>query len=434
MLTAAGPNTKHREARDLRERESRVSSGAMGAKLQRYFIPVVIGFAPLMLFLLNWRAEHMSTTALVLRDLTLPVLAAEIFTVFAALREGMLASWRELRPPRVALAALGILLAIAWGTALLVAPNGYVAGIRIVGWTVHLAFGFSIAFLCGRLFGPGDLVAAYLAGFAGLAIAFVIFAAGALHRPFQWTWDLPSFSHIRHLGIYATPMIAFAIGIMATAQRWSRWAIALAIAATGFGLALWTGSRGPVLAIGCAVIAGILVCPAGRRIPALGGALLALAIAYAVVAQLPVPADNMGAGRTIAATQGGDMLTGRSELWRMVSRAIAERPLFGYGDGQMNSVAHFYGMAQPHNLVLQILLAWGVAGLMCCLLLGYAFARVALPAVRNDEAELLSPFLAMVALTALSMVDAALYHILPVSIFAACAGIIVASRGPARAS
>jgi hypothetical protein len=39
---------------------------------------------------------------------------------------------------------------------------------------------------------------------------------------------------------------------------------------------------------------------------------------------------------------------------------------------------------------------------------------------------LLGPFLAIAALGALSMVDAALYHILPVSIFAACCGMIAA--------
>jgi len=398
----------------------------MGGKLERYFVPAIIGLAPLVLFLLNWDAERMSRPMLLLREFTVPVLAVEIATVAIALREGVIGAWRELRPPRLALVALGGLLAIAVTTAV-VAPAPGPAMLRTVFWIVHLLFGFSIAFLCGRLFRESDLLAAYLLGFAAFLLAFAIFAAGAIDRPIHWTWELPSVTHIRHLGIYATPMVGICIGIMATRQRREIWAAAFLIAGCGFALALWTGSRGPVAAIGAALLAGLAFSPAMRRPRAWGGAALSLAAAAAAVAWLPVPASNMGALRTVAATTGStDVTTGRLEMWSRVVGAIERRPAFGYGEGQMTTVAHFGAMAQPHNIVLQLLLAWGVTGLACALVLAFYFLRVALPALRKDEAAVLPPLLAMSALVVLSMLDAALYHVLPLSIFAACAGMIAA--------
>jgi hypothetical protein len=51
--------------------------------------------------------------------------------------------------------------------------------------------------------------------------------------------------------------------------------------------------------------------------------------------------------------------------------------------------------------------------------------------VRSHPDELLSPFLGMLGLIVLSTVDAALYHIQPLSVFAACAGMIAAGwRNP----
>jgi O-antigen ligase len=167
--------------------------------------------------------------------------------------------------------------------------------------------------------------------------------------------------------------------------------------------------------------------PAMRRPKAWGGAVLALGLASALVAILPVPAANMGVARTIAATtESNDIGTGRTKLWREVGAAIARRPVLGYGSGQMPTVAPFYGLGQPHNLVLQVLLAWGVVGLLCTVVLGIWFVFRAVPAVRSRPDELLGPFLAMLGLVMLSMVDAALYHIQPISVFAACAGMIAA--------
>ena len=399
----------------------------MGATAKRYFIPVLIGFAPLVTFLLTWDVAAYGKLPSVVRALSLPELAAELGTIAIAFVEGMLPWLRRSRPPRYLLVALAALVAIALGT-LAIAPDLSTALFKTFFWIVHLAFGVSVAFLCGRLFEAKDLIGAYLVGFLGFAAAFALFAALSFHQPIDWTRDLPAVVHIRHLGIYATAMIGLCVGGMATSPNGKMWAFACLVAASGFALALWTGARGPALAIAAALAAGLVVAPATRRVKAWGGACLSLVIGLLAVFWLPVPADNMGFARTVAATtQSADVGTGRMDLWRGVIHAIGRQPLFGYGEGQMPAVAHFADMQQPHNLILQILLAWGGAGLLCCIALAFWLVPRAIGTV-NREGDLLGPFLAMAALFALSMIDAALYHILPISIFAACAGMIVAGR------
>jgi O-antigen ligase len=400
----------------------------MGDRITRYSVPAVIAFAPPLFFLMTWNAEDLGPALRFLRSYSLPLAAAELFAILVAVREGAVVYWRQLRPPAVVVAALVGLVSVAVATALFVAPAPAASIIRTIAWIIHLFFGLSIAFLVRRKFSADDLIAAYCMGFTAYVALFVIFATGALQRPINWTFDLPSVSHIRHIGIYASAIVGLAIGVMAGARGLRTWMFGFAIVVIGFALSFWTGSRGPVAAVGAAVAFGLIAFPTMRSPRAWGGTALAIAIAVVATLLMPAPADNMGVGRTIEASTGNaDATTGRMELWALVLQAISRSPIIGYGESQMSVVAPFYGMGQPHNLVLQLLLAWGVIGLICAAVLGIAFVARAIPAVRADEASLVGPFTAMATLTALSMVDAALYHVLPVSIFAACAGMIAAS-------
>src|SRR5689334_874936 len=201
---------------------------AMGEGLKRYFIPGVIGFAPLATFLLTWDVASYGKMTSIIRALSLPELSAELAAIAIAFAEGMLPWLKRIKPPRYALIALGVLIAVAIGT-IAVAPNRLGAASHTFFWIVHLCFGFSIAFLCGRVFRGSDLVRCYLLGFAAFAAAFAVFAITNFHRPLDWTRDLPAVVHIRHLGIYATPIIGLCIGLMATASRKEVWIGACAV-------------------------------------------------------------------------------------------------------------------------------------------------------------------------------------------------------------
>jgi len=406
-----------------------------GDKLTRYFLLAIIGFSPVALFLLTWNLPMHDDWQILYRKLSITELGAELIVTGCAFAEGMLRAWMRARLDwwdKIALGALALLLVVAIGTAILASPWPFNAYLRTGFWIVHLLFGLSIAFLCGRVFSAADLTRWYVAGFVALTFVFTIFAATHLHQAIDWTFDLPAFAHIRHIGIYATPIIGLSVGWMARRElrQWTAGFAAVFLAAV---ITLWTGSRGPFAALTAAILICMLL-PRMRASKVWGGFLLAVGLAAAFVAVLPVPASNMGVVRAVTATtESDDVGTGRTQLWHLVIHAIERRPLFGYGEGQMAVVAHFGRMAQPHNLVLQLLLAWGLVGLICAVILAFWFLRRAIPAVRAEERDLLGPALAMGGLLALSMIDAALYHVLPISIFAACAGMVASgwSREPA---
>ena len=68
----------------------------MGARVKRYFIPALVGFAPLVTFLMTWDVASYGTLSSVIRALSLPELAAELGTVAIAFVEGMLPWLRRL--------------------------------------------------------------------------------------------------------------------------------------------------------------------------------------------------------------------------------------------------------------------------------------------------------------------------------------------------
>jgi O-antigen ligase len=224
------------------------------------------------------------------------------------------------------------------------------------------------------------------------------------------------------------------IGLAATERRPRMLALFFLLVTGGFAFALWTGSRGSVVGVAGAMIVGLLLFPAMRRVAVWAGAAVSLAVGALIASLAPAHGVLMGVGRTVTQTvDSGDISTGRTQLWLNVIGAIEKRPLFGYGANQMSAVAPFGTLGQAHDVILQVLLSWGATGLVCVAVLTIWFLVRSLPVVSRDAPELLPPFMAMLALATMATFDGSLFHVLPVSIFAACAGMI-ASRWPARKS
>jgi O-antigen ligase len=406
----------------------------MGGKVERYFIPAVIGFAPVVLALVSWAAVQLSPLQAFVLYTALPVVASELFVIVVALRSGMIAWLRDLQIPPLAIAALAAWLVITVATSTFVAPFQSIAMRWTLHWVVHLTFGFAVAHLACREIRIRDTVGCYLAGFLIYCFLFILFVISAWNVRTDWVHELPGAIHIRHVGIYACAMTGMSIGAMARARSRLAWACTIAVATIGFSVGVWTGSRGMVLStVGAVVVAAILI-PAMRRVTVLGAAVLTLAIGIAAVAWLPVPNGNMmGATRQVAATTQHELTTGRLQIWTNVIHAIVRRPVLGYGPGQMPVVAPFGTMGQPHNFVLQILLDWGAAGLVCVLILAYFYVRRVMPVLREEGERYAAPLTGMMSILALSMIDAAMFHVLPVSIFAACAGMVASRPKPDNA-
>jgi O-antigen ligase len=397
----------------------------MGGKVERYFIPALTGFAPLILALSTWAPVQISPLQNVILLTALPVVVAEVVVIIIAIRAGLLTELRRNPVPPAAAIALGVWVAIAIGTSLFVAPAPGISMRWTLHWVIHLAFGFSVAYLAGRAFKIRDLVTCYLAGFLVYVLLFLVFVVTAWNVRTDWVFNLPGAIHIRHVGIYAAAMTGMSIGAMARPGGRTARAALIAVTAIGFALGAWSGSRGMLLSVGAATVLAAVVIPAMRRPLILVTAALCLVAGIVAVAWLPVPDHQMwGLGREVAATTQHEVTTGRIQIWKNVIHAIARRPIFGYGRGQMPIVAPFGRMGQPHNYILQLLLSSGVAGLACAAVLAFLYLRRALPVLRDQGERLAAPFTGMMSIFALSMIDAAMFHVLPVSIFAACAGMV----------
>lgn len=403
----------------------------MGGKVERYFVPAVIGFAPFAMLLATWAPGGRSPVQQLVLAFYVPIIAMEMFVVAVALREGMIAAMKKWSWSRLPTGALLLLVTIAIVTAI-TAPNPFAARVWTFYWMLHLAFGFSVAHLCSKDLRRLDLVAAFIAGFVSFALGAILFATQVTDPQFNWINSWPAVTHIRHYGYYAAAVIALCIGLAAIERR-SRALILLFLAATaGFAFALWTGSRGAVLGVAGALVLGSVLIPDLRRGVVWAGTALSLAVGAMLASLLPAHGPLMGLGRTITQTvESGDVSTGRTRLWLNALDAIRDRPFFGYGESQMTTVAPFGTLSQTHNVILQILLAWGAVGLACVAVLLAWFLARSVPVVRREGIDVVPPFMAMLALASLALIDGSLYHVVPVSIFAACAGM-VASQWPQR--
>lgn len=403
----------------------------MGGKVERYFIPAVIGFAPFILMALTWAPNGRSHMQGLVQVLYLPITGAETFTIAVAVREGMIGAMRRWSWQRLPTAALLVLLTVAIVTAI-TAPTPSAARLWTIFWLFHLAFGFSVDHLCAKSLGRRELIAAYLAGFVAFVAGAAVFETRVTDPAFDWIGGWPAVTHIRHFGYYASASTGLGIGLAAVERRPRMLVLLFLFCTVGFAFALWTGSRGAVIGVAGAMVVGLLLFPAMRRLIVWTGTALSLALGALIASIAPAHGVLMGVGRTVSQTvDSGDISTGRTRLWWNVIGAIEKRPIFGYGEDQMSAVAPFGTLGQTHEVILQILLAWGVVGLACVAVLAIWFLLRSAPVVRRDEAELLPPIMAMFALATMATFDGALFHVLPVSIFAACAGMI-ASRWPAR--
>ena len=401
--------------------------GVMGGKVDRYFIPALIGFAPFVLSLVSWAPEGRTPIQRLLLTFYVPIIAMQLAVIVIALREGLIAAMRRWSWKPVPSTAIIVLVLVAITTAAL-APNSIGAWIWTIFWLIHLSFGFAVTHLAERRIAPIDLWVAYLAGFVAFVSSCALFALNVRDPAFDWTHGWPAALHIRHLGYYAAAMTALCIGLAAVERSRKVNALLLGLMTLGATFALWTGSRGAVVGVLGALVIGLIVIPGIRRPIVWGSALVGLVGGFLIASQLPASGPWMGAGRTVTQTvESQDVSSGRTQIWKNAIGAISHRPIFGYGENQMATVAPFHGLGQTHNVILQILLAWGTVGLACVAVLAIWFLIRSVPAVRRDTAGLAPPFMVMAALTTLSAFDGSLFHVVPLSLFAACAGLIASS-------
>lgn len=163
---------------------------------------------------------------------------------------------------------------------------------------------------------------------------------------------------------------------------------------------LLTGSRGGLLGLAVALIAGIIVAGAGRV--RFGLVAVALVMGSAVVVYYAAFAPVEQADRVSAI--GDDGGSGRTDLWKVASEVASDRPLTGVGAGNFREAEARYAAREidiaridlvldeskvVHNTYLSILSELGIVGLgLFLFLVAAAFAstvRALMGIVRSSE-------------------------------------------------
>jgi O-antigen ligase len=362
-------------------------------------LPWAFGLAPLFLILMTWN-NHDSTWWIKLY--ALPVAAVELITVGVAFLGGMRI---RLTLPSACLAGL---LLLAWITVFF-APDPMVSVFTTELWTLHALFGFAAA----RLFQPQELTRAILAGFIASMVALAIFAATA-PPGVNWVGELPGLGNPRSFALYASLAIGLGMGLLAEGKSWP-----VAVIILGFTMAFWSGSRGAIYASSATLIACMVLFPSVRR-PKVWGLMVGSALAGAALARLVgSPALLFGVSRM---TEAGD--NGRFALWRSTIALISHRPWFGYGEGQTDYLLHIPWTMHPHNIFLQVLLAWGIVGFALVSGLSWWAMRQCFARVSEKTLPLA---LAIATLAFYSLVDGAIYNVHTTAVFAACLGVLLSA-------
>lgn len=371
------------------------------------------GLAPALLFILTWSTELTQVQRLT-RTFALPVLAVEIAIVTVSFMGGF--RLRVLQPlPMALLGALGVL---AWTTAA-AASFPVPALLRTGVYMIHFLFALAIVNLWHqRILDFDAMVRAILWGFLLFFALMIVFVASTDQTASQRVSGLPAFGNVRWFGYYAAAIVGLGAAGFLQGNRF-----ALFGAAAGLAMVFWTGTRGALAAILIGFLASAILFREFRSatvwlrlmLCGLGG--LALSFALSALA-------NLGYEETFNVARSGS--GGRIELWVEILQHIRLRPWFGWGEGQVAFAfeGQPFNLSQPHNIVLQVLHAWGVVGAVLCL----ALTVWAMPRFFKAHSPDAAPFrCGAIILAAYSFIDGPLYHSQSLSLFALCCAAAIAA-------
>ena len=250
----------------------------------------------------------------------------------------------------------------------------------------------------------------------------------------EWGAALPGFISVRHFGSWTG---AIATGLMIALlygdDRRNGGLAALYLLAAG--MTCWSGTRAAVLAM--AVVA-VVVAFSLRRLPDRRSIarLTGLSVAALGIALLLAPAGETDFLLFVSGDYANPdaAATGRLELWNATFHRWLDAPLFGWGSGSTFwEVDVGWTHTQPHNVVLQFLVSWGIVGAAGGLwLLGRAIGAVHRHGMAQDR---LRPLTAtLYALLGMSLVEGMMHYPRFVMLVMTGFAVILADRNRAAGS
>lgn len=286
-------------------------------------------------------------------------------------------------------------------------------------WLIHIVFFLSlVVFYRASFMHQNDMI------WRVLGVASLVHVAAFL---FAWVvWPalvrdhiLPVFENIRFLGYFVAPAVVV-MAMMFVTRRDAAILPLASFAAAAFYI-IHTGSRGGAVAIVAGVsVAGAYLAWHHRPVPR-GRVMILLAVTAALLIlsgflpKLPWP-PLLDRAMADASNTGTDALSGRGWVWSVTLDAIRERWLVGYGPAFL---VHVYilvldgaevGVRNSHNIVLQLLLHWGVLGSVLILATGLSFARNIRAALAMKPDHALLPLVALSTMLVHSLVSGVFFY------------------------
>lgn len=394
---------------------------------------IAIGLLPLLMATMPWDLTGSLTPySAAVRGFSLHVSLFHMLCLTIALAAGLsiFSEWRAL--PNLSRMAIYGLLAVSIWTSLAVAPDKIRAMISIIQMALLLLFFLAFRHMVRR-WGRPFVDASWLALGIGVLLYLALWAASlSYHWPPMEDWAgvaVPGMANVRSVGFLS--LAAFCSGVALALNHQSRSHLVLAfilLTAGAWGSALWTGSRGAVLALIVAATVTIALAK-DSRLRISGMIVGSLIAAIMLVYPLPYGSPDYGLENFFWGSQGSNIdrfSAGRTAIWKATFEMAQAHPLYGLGldQFQLNGPEISRGVKQPHNWPLQIFFSTGLAGVVLV-------PMTLLPMVSWKPKVLLDPknrpaVLCLVGLLVYSSYDAAGYYLYPLTL----AAIALASLSP----
>lgn len=360
-----------------------------------------------------------------LRHFNILFMLSEVVVVGLAFHAGLdlAAVWNKLAPGDKG--ALLIWSATFWIGSVLSQQPAY-SLVTVSSWPIHILFGVSVWHVAGRARLPLEQANRSIA--AGVTLVTIgllaITAAHFLQDPKSgfllpggkvfWAGAIPGFLSVRLFGVVMAFAGLLGAGILLSGREVRQWRLPAMLLLLGFGAMCWSSTRAALPAFFVALlILPFLVGsrPSGRSCLIVGVVIVA---AFCLSILAPAPDSAYGTLQLFAGdagTGGGDLMTGRMEIWRAAIGAIWDRPLIGHGEGSIRWLLEIKsgGHVQPHNVVLQLFLHWGIAAASAAIWLCFKMVLAMIAAARRVPG-LLPYAMVVVAAGVAALFDGALYY------------------------
>lgn len=373
------------------------------------------------------------------RYLWLSSLSVEAIVIIIAIRDG----FRTTTFVQTLAAGTRLLIGawlVALGIATLRAPYFGYAVRSALEWLLHGMFAISVWYLAHRnraafaaQFHRFSRILPAVTAIAGLIVVTLVYSIG-LSSDYPFGTELPGFAHIRHTGYFFAPAMALCLGGLAMAPLAPR--NLMLLLTLNIALCLWFGSRGPFFALFVGLVAGALLFHEFRRWRFWAfavGALCAGTLLSVIVPSPKSPAFNAVRRLLSGSADPSEFSSGRTDFWIDTAKLIVERPLFGYGGGQFQSVsslaAHTY--RHPHNFIPQVLFDWGLVGGGAFLGLLLLTAAIAMKARHEGNSASKIGLFGAACMIAFAGLDGILFYPFTIAITALLIAVATLAQAPA---